>query len=171
MECPVCHSSGISDETKACPQCDADLEAFQLLKKIEKTSKNRLIFGSIAAVLFIILLVVWIIIYAFYSESHEKKVDGYTTEEVTELKANLSKAEKQNNDLKATNKELLEKLAKENETKAVKEDIYIVNEGETLFSIAKKIYGDGFKYVDLAKDNNIEDPDIIVVGQKLTIYH
>ncbi|MBC8489845.1 MAG: LysM peptidoglycan-binding domain-containing protein [Bacteroidetes bacterium] len=53
----------------------------------------------------------------------------------------------------------------------MKEKIYIVNEGETLFSIAKKIYGNGFKYVDLAKDNNIQDPDIIVVGQKLTIYY
>lgn len=171
MECPVCHSSGISDETKACPQCDADLEAFQLTKKIEKTSKNRLIFGSIAAALFIILLVVWVVIFAFHSESHEKKAEGYTTEEVTTLKANLSKAEKQNNDLKSYNKELLEKLAKANDAKAMKEKIYIVNEGETLFSIAKKIYGNGFKYVDLAKDNNIQDPDIIVVGQKLTIYY
>jgi len=171
MECPVCHSSGLSDETKACPQCDADLEAFQLLNKIEKTSKNRLIYGSIAAALFIILLVVWIVISAFYSESHEKKAEGYTTEEVTEIKADLAEAEKQNNDLNAYNKELLEKLAKANEAKAMKEKIYIVNEGETLFSIAKKIYGNGFKYIDLAKDNNIENPDIIIVGQKLTIYY
>ncbi len=46
---------------------------------------------------------------------------------------------------------------------------HIVRPGESLSAIAQKYYGDMEKYVEIAKANNISDPDLIRVGQKIQI--
>ena len=46
---------------------------------------------------------------------------------------------------------------------------YTVKAGDTLWAIAKHFYGDGSKYTEIAKANNISNPDIIYAGQKLLI--
>jgi LysM repeat protein len=46
---------------------------------------------------------------------------------------------------------------------------HIVRPGESLSAIAQKYYGDTDKYVDIAKANNISNPDLIRVGQKIQI--
>lgn len=46
---------------------------------------------------------------------------------------------------------------------------YTVVRGDTLWSIAKRYYGNGSRYPEIAKANNIKNPDIIHVGQKLLI--
>ncbi|MBI1864024.1 LysM peptidoglycan-binding domain-containing protein [Candidatus Woesebacteria bacterium] len=46
---------------------------------------------------------------------------------------------------------------------------YTVEKGDTLWSISQKFYNDGFKWSEIAKANNIENPSTIEVGQKLTI--
>lgn len=51
-----------------------------------------------------------------------------------------------------------------------KQTIYhIVVRGDTLWGIAKRYYGNGNRYPEIAKANNISNPDIIHVGQKLLI--
>ena len=47
---------------------------------------------------------------------------------------------------------------------------YTVQSGESLYGIARKVYGDGDRYVDLMRDNNITDPAANKVGQKLIIH-
>lgn len=46
---------------------------------------------------------------------------------------------------------------------------HTVVKGDTLWAIAKKYYGDGNKYPEIARANNIANPNIISVGQKLLI--
>jgi len=46
---------------------------------------------------------------------------------------------------------------------------YIVVKGDTLWGIAKKFYGNGNRYPEIAKTNNITNPDLIHAGQKLLI--
>lgn len=46
---------------------------------------------------------------------------------------------------------------------------YTVKEDDTLFIIAAKYYQDGYKYTEIAKANNILDPNTVVVGQVLDI--
>ena len=46
---------------------------------------------------------------------------------------------------------------------------YIVVKGDTLWGIAKRYYGNGSQYPKIAKANNIKNPDIIHIGQKLLI--
>ena len=51
----------------------------------------------------------------------------------------------------------------------IKENIYTVSQGDSLWKISEKYYGDGFKWVDIAKANNIFNPDSIDVGQKIAV--
>lgn len=46
---------------------------------------------------------------------------------------------------------------------------YTVKEGDTLFLITEKYYGDGYQYDILAKENNLTSVDQIEVGQVLQI--
>lgn len=167
MNCPVCNSSGIAENAKKCPQCSADFEALQLMKQIEQTSKTRLMFGWIAAILFLIVLGIFII---FMMKSETDQPSEKETQELSQLKTDLDNVKKENESLLMKNNELTAQLNKKNEEKAKREKIYVVQAGETLFSIARKVLGNGYKYADIAKDNNISDPDILITGQKLVIY-
>ena len=46
---------------------------------------------------------------------------------------------------------------------------YTVKEGDTLFEIANIYYGDGYKFEEIAKANNLTSVDMIEVGQILEI--
>lgn len=46
---------------------------------------------------------------------------------------------------------------------------YTIKAGDTLGSIARKFYNDPLKYKDIAKANNISNPELISVGQVLII--
>lgn len=46
---------------------------------------------------------------------------------------------------------------------------YIVRSGDTLWRIAQRLCGDGTKYAEIIKANNIVNPDLIYVGQNLII--
>ncbi len=46
---------------------------------------------------------------------------------------------------------------------------YTVKTGDTLFTIAQTYYNDGYKYDQIAKTNNLSNPDILEIGQVLDI--
>ncbi|MCL5433268.1 MAG: LysM peptidoglycan-binding domain-containing protein, partial [Patescibacteria group bacterium] len=46
---------------------------------------------------------------------------------------------------------------------------YTVASGDTLWSISEKTYKSGYNWVDIAKANNISNPNVIESGQKLTL--
>ncbi len=46
---------------------------------------------------------------------------------------------------------------------------YQVQKGDYLWDIAVRAYGDGFKWVEIAKTNNITNPDIIFTGTELRL--
>ncbi|EJO5347136.1 LysM peptidoglycan-binding domain-containing protein [Clostridium botulinum] len=46
---------------------------------------------------------------------------------------------------------------------------YTVKRGECLWNIAKRYYGNGMKYKDIARKNNIKNPNLIYPGQVLTL--
>lgn len=49
------------------------------------------------------------------------------------------------------------------------QSIYVVQKGDNLWKIAEKQYKDGYKWVDIARANNLTDPGKIEVGMKLAI--
>lgn len=46
---------------------------------------------------------------------------------------------------------------------------YTVKDGDTLFTIADNYYKDGFKYTEIAKANNLDNPDQLETGKVLEI--
>lgn len=51
----------------------------------------------------------------------------------------------------------------------VKPKSYTVKSGDTLWAIAKHFYGDGGKYPEIAKANNLDNPNLIFPGQVFVI--
>ena len=63
------------------------------------------------------------------------------------------------------------KESREKETNKEIENVkaYKVQSGDTLYNIAKRFYGDGNKYLELAEKNGISNPNFILDGQELKI--
>ena len=171
MKCPVCSSSGIPDDVNQCPKCLSDLEAFQLTGQIQKSNKRRSNIAIIASVLFLIVLLAWLFSSFFVSE--DIKSTGVITEsnETLKMRTDYDKAITDNNLLKKENEELKERLKTIAVEKANRIKEYKVSSGETLYSISRKVYGNGYKYVDLVKNNNIQEPNKLIAGQTLIIYY
>lgn len=54
------------------------------------------------------------------------------------------------------------------ETKLIPSE-YVVKKGDTLWGIAKKVTGEGSNYKVIAEKNNIKNPDLLKIGQRLVI--
>lgn len=55
------------------------------------------------------------------------------------------------------------------QTNAISGNTYTVEKGDDLWHIAVRAYGNGYKWVDIAKANNLSDPSLIFSGNVLTI--
>ncbi len=51
----------------------------------------------------------------------------------------------------------------------IDDSTYTVQEGEFLWDIAIRAYGDGYRWVDIAQENNLVNPDLIYHGQTLSL--
>ncbi len=49
------------------------------------------------------------------------------------------------------------------------ENVYIVKRGDYLWKIAQEEYGDGYKWVEIAKANHLTNPNLLFKGQKLVL--
>lgn len=50
-----------------------------------------------------------------------------------------------------------------------KDGEYMVQKNDSLWKIAEKIYNDGYKWTEIAKENGIKNPSLIYSGQKLKL--
>jgi len=57
----------------------------------------------------------------------------------------------------------------ENKTETTLNQTYLVSKGDNLWKIAEKVTGSGYNWAEIAKENNLENPDIIYEGQELNI--
>ncbi|MBL4716464.1 MAG: LysM peptidoglycan-binding domain-containing protein [Bacteroidia bacterium] len=190
MKCPICKQADINEDTTTCPDCNSDLEGLSHIKKIGEVLNNQKKYligvGSVALVAVIFLSFTLI-------KDNEVTPPPISKEEVNKLTAENSELSGKLKDLKgefSTLKTELEELKKkeaeemsegeqtivENTSDAEdipisksEETIHTVSDGETLYLIAKKYYGNGYQYKKLASENGISDPNIIAIGQTLKI--
>ena len=52
---------------------------------------------------------------------------------------------------------------------AITGSTYTVVKGDSLWKIALRAYGDGFKWPEIAKTNNLKNPDLLYIGTVLTL--
>lgn len=69
----------------------------------------------------------------------------------------------------ATQAQTILNETKSPETGAITSESYTVAQGDNLWKIAVRAYGDGYKWVDIAKANNLGNPDLIYTGNDLKI--
>jgi len=55
------------------------------------------------------------------------------------------------------------------ETNPITGTSYLIQKGDSLWTIAVRAYGDGYKWVEIAKENNIDNPNLIFTGNTLTL--
>ncbi len=96
-----------------------------------------------------------------------KSVDG------AKIEQNIQKVELKVVDTKKIRKELSEKEKKKSKSKGKSKKITIVKvkSGDTIYRIAKKVYGDSRKYKIILKANGITKPNSLKIGQILKIPH
>ena len=47
--------------------------------------------------------------------------------------------------------------------------IYVVKKGDSLWDISVNIYGNGYKWGEIAKQNNLVNADFLIIGQELSL--
>ena len=57
----------------------------------------------------------------------------------------------------------------ENKTVEAKTGEYTVASGDSLWTIAEKTYKSGYNWVDIAKANNLQNPDLVFAGAKIIL--
>ncbi|MCD4772460.1 MAG: hypothetical protein K8R41_03640 [Bacteroidales bacterium] len=171
MECPVCHYNEIQKGTKICPECGANLEAFQTIEKIKKCKKTGNIFLIILSILSAIFLVACILIYVSFSNK-VKTVENESVLAKTEINKLTTQIDQKNTEISALNIKVSKQEIKiVQETQKLKNKVHVVINNETLSKIAELYFGSGDMYPKLACDNDIIDPDFILTGQKIYIYY
>lgn len=161
LNCPVCNKAGLPDYTKEdviCPQCNSDLKAIRLLNTIanEDKSKNPIKFIYILSAIVAIALVFTVL---FFNSNNKVQNLVSKNRKLTETVLIQTAF---NEELKST------PTPKVDNSKHVIVN-YTVKRADNLYKISRFFYGDGNKYHQIVKDNNLEVPYILDVGQMLKI--
>ena len=172
MECPICEHTGLDKNAETCPSCKADLSTYHALDAIEVSLKKQKNNTLLFMILFIVALLACVAVFFLSSSEGTSKEDEQKIIEcnaiVEDLKAENQQLKQSLAEMETKNAQLLEVEVKTPEP--VPEDItHVIKEGETLFTIAKKYLGNGDLYSKIAKDNGIENPDLIFPGTEIII--
>ena len=170
MDCPICDYKNLGADKTNCPSCNTDLTAYHALDAVEASMKKQKRCKFTFIILFILALLGCVAIYFILSSAGPTK----------ENKDNLVKCENELQSLKAENEQLRSTIADlqhenaklmeaKNQQPVSTQLTHVINEGETLFFIARTYLGNGSLYPRIAADNNIENPDLIFTGATLII--
>jgi len=157
--------SEIDENISVCPNCNSDLD---LLNNIKLVSKNNRTNKLILVLIFIALIIS--ILFSFHISNKNKFNKNENNNVVFEqLKKKNDSLKIEIAYIKKLNTDTLKMTENKNPIKNEAIDEYVVQKNDNLWLIAQKIYGDGFKYKDIAIENKIEKPYEIMIGSKLLI--
>ena len=186
MDCPICNFSELNEGAATCPKCQSDIEVFSHLDKARKQHLFQKKTISVLVLLLAIVAVGWgAARWLSGDEPRENTPQVLATENSSvQEPAVMSDAStppeaglKQENEtltaeitsLKNEIKSLNEKLNASGSSPSGGTIIHEVKNGESLWRIAAKYYGDGFQYKKIVEDNGLSDPQSIRIGTKLKI--
>ena len=170
MDCPICDYKGLDADAMNCPSCNADLSAFLALDTVEASMKRQKRTTLIFIILFLLACVACVAIYFLASTGGTAAED---TDKLAAYEVEVQAMKTEIQQLKSLNANLLEenkKLKEQEIEKAAPEQVkHMIQEGETLYIIAKNYLGNGDLYPKIVADNDIENPDIIIAGTEIII--
>ena len=168
ISCPICGKYDIPDfysQDVICPCCGSDLSIYRLVDQIKadlkpkpkaETKSNKPTIYVFASAIVILLLVSGLLI---------TRVSGYTAK----LSASEAKYEAlviENEALKGQISQSEDNIESNKELSGFK---YIVREGDSFWSISKKLYGTGTRYKEIADANNLTLTAVLNIGDELII--
>jgi len=180
MNCPICNNEKLENEASHCSECDSDLSAFVSLNKIT-SNKNRLVkinWGLFSVM--IIILVLFGVGLSFQNSKNKTNAEKSFTEiekskaDVKQMKQKVAMGQKKIKELEMALTLIRQELQnKKNNTTNINNNkaysLHIVEEGETLWSIAERYYGNTVAVKKLLKQNNLAHPKFIKTGDPLVI--
>lgn len=184
MNCPVCNTPDVNTDAAECPQCKSDLEIFRLLSDAGKQHQVQKRLTGLLGILFAVAVVGWAS--AKISSSGKTDISDNATASAVSEETNAAAEENnteflalknENEALKSEIRTLNEKITSLNqEISSFKTNaseggaiIHIVQKGESLWKIAVKYFGDGYKFSKIAKDNGLKEESLLHEGIKLKI--
>ena len=103
-------------------------------------------------------------------ENLSKSMENGQTEEDTKTTTAAEAKEGAKRSIRYSEKKSEEaKVSKEEESQLTDKDYYVVQKGETLAGISKKLYGDTSHVKAICKMNGLSDGNLIYIGQKLLL--
>ena len=179
MKCPVCQTSN-SDHVSNCIECNSDLEAYSQINFLDDQikTKTRIVMALGAFLGALVLSGAFLFMNMSSTETTDntsEDINKYKGDviileaQVKDLNSQLSKAESKLKSLESADGDSqgAQETAKEGSEPMSK--THTVQEGESLWSISSDHYGDGNKYTQIVQQNQITDPNLIVVGLTLTL--
>lgn len=166
MNCPICNHPDLSEGALSCPQCNSDLESYTYITGLDtQVKKQKQTIWILSGVLALSIVVS---IYSF-SKNKNEAAPMQNTNEMMKLKNENAQLQSTINNLKKQMEEKQTQTQTAAPATTASSSNYIVKKGESLWTIAQKELGDGNKYSQLAKDNNIQNPNMLTVGMELKI--
>lgn len=158
MKCPVCSKELSEPLPRLCPHCGADLSLnFNLRQLCRDVRRNYRLWFTAVVVFFVAALSILL----FKAQAPCPSVhENHDSLSILQGKIALL------NDSLSWYKAKLSEYT----PKAEKDDTeYIIQPGDNLWLIAHKLLGDGNLYPKIVSDNNIADPSLVRVGQKIIV--
>lgn len=161
IKCPVCGKVGIPDyhaEDIVCPQCGSDLSIFRVIDQIPFGDvKKRNVWMPIAAVAILTTAVLGGII--LFQDSNVPVVEDRSSE-IACLQDSI----------KTLNAQLETTTGSMSDTPSQPEGFkYVVRKGDSFWSISKRFYHTGTRYVDVAAANGLDSNSKLNVGDTIII--
>ncbi|MBI4930034.1 MAG: LysM peptidoglycan-binding domain-containing protein [Bacteroidetes bacterium] len=187
MNCPVCNTTELSEDTTACPQCNSDLEVFRLIVDASEQRQKQKKIISALSVFAAVTAIGWASVGIFSGKTPDPVelspvITVQNEVRTTEDSALIAMLTKENGELKSENTSLTAKINMVKEKSAAKTSapavtasteggtiIHTVKNGDTFWIIARKYFHDGRKYKQIAKDNGLTVKSKLHKGQKLKI--
>ncbi|MGC8865938.1 MAG: LysM peptidoglycan-binding domain-containing protein [Bacteroidales bacterium] len=158
MKCPVCGHELLEPLPRVCPHCGADLSLKVNVRNLcREVKRNYRLLLALVVVLFVVALILLLVRRPSPALQLAQQSDSlpFYKQQVVLLRDSLS-----------IYRSKIASLA----TKPLhSEQEYIIQAGDNLWLIAEKLLGDGHKYPQIARDNQITDPSVIKVGQKIIV--
>lgn len=158
MKCPVCSHDLLEPLPRLCPQCGTDLSLNANLRQICRNVRRNYRLWLAGVIVLLVAVILLLILRA--PAPCPPLAQG--NDSMTLLKGQIAV-------LHDSLTWYREKLASLPSTVEKVAGEYVVQPGDNLWLIAQKLLGDGNLFPKIASDNQISNPSLIQVGQKIVV--